>query len=431
MALIVDPTFPPDTQSPTLGASDIRALTAEILQLFGFNGLSAETLTYPPFASLDTTTGLLTVQGPPTVANGIATMAYAQSAGFASGTTTGGTTAYAVTLSNAPSSLAGIQGQPIFVLWNAANTGATTLNPNSLGGTPVRKYANGSIVELQANDIEANYSILTYDGTQFILLGILNQVRQLDGGGGARGLIGSSPGSATTLTLAAQLLILRPASASGALTLPGFSGGATVDISVTGPALNGRDQSAAFSNGSTVHVYGISGPGVTTGLIASLTYGTPTLPTGYTNAGYLMSFIMSGADIPALFIDGSKVYYAAQQSVLSAGQATSETNISLASVVPANALSALVQLEGSVTTSAGVNFNQGALNIRLLTGDDFYIMKPWGYSAGAHIMQQEVIIEVPNNLSSQNLIYLWSSTPNAVGFGASAWVTGYTVPNAS
>ena len=55
---------------------------------------------------------------------------------------------------------------------NASNTGASTINVDSVGAKDIKKYAGSGIAALGANDLEANsiYTIV-YDGTQFILLG--------------------------------------------------------------------------------------------------------------------------------------------------------------------------------------------------------------------------------------------------------------------
>jgi len=61
MSVTLDPTVPADSESPRQGASRIRALTLEVLQLFTQGGGSAVTFTNAPF--LAATTGELTVNG--------------------------------------------------------------------------------------------------------------------------------------------------------------------------------------------------------------------------------------------------------------------------------------------------------------------------------------------------------------------------------
>lgn len=63
MAFTLDPTKPPDSESPTLGASRIRNVSAFLLQMLGFTGLVSETLVTAPISSVDLTTGLMTLPG--------------------------------------------------------------------------------------------------------------------------------------------------------------------------------------------------------------------------------------------------------------------------------------------------------------------------------------------------------------------------------
>lgn len=57
MALIIDPTLPANVENLNLGASRIRNLTAALLQMFGFSGTTAETLSVAPVSSVNLTTG--------------------------------------------------------------------------------------------------------------------------------------------------------------------------------------------------------------------------------------------------------------------------------------------------------------------------------------------------------------------------------------
>lgn len=430
-----DPTQPTDSSSPRLGAADMRTIVATILQWFGYTGLTAASVTNAPF-SFDAAgdvnlNGQPTVTNPPITSLGIANKGYVD-AGTIPGNygVTSGTNAYTVTLASNPSSLAALQGSLILLSITNGNTGSATLAPNGLAATPIEKGINGSLVQLGNNDLPTgSLAVISYDGTVFELLGVTNQVPQFDGLAGVRGLTGSSAGGTTQITLSANVLALRPNNASYVMKLPGFAGGATLDISTAGSILNGRDQSASFANGSTIHVYAIAGLGQTTGLLASLSATSPTLPTNYTVFGYLTSFIMSGANIPALYVDGNTVYYAIQQNVLSLGASSSEANISLAGAVPVNALAVKLQVTAAVKTTAAVNFDSGVVKFRLTTGDDYFVVSPWAYSLGTRVLNHDTTLDVPNNLSGQNLIYIWTTVPSTAGFGASVWVLGYTVPN--
>lgn len=75
----------------------------------------------------------------------------------------GSTDAYAITVTPAPTAYA--VGQVFVFKANTANTGAATLNVNSLGAITIKKNVS---TELSTNDILANQIVaVTYDGTNF------------------------------------------------------------------------------------------------------------------------------------------------------------------------------------------------------------------------------------------------------------------------
>lgn len=161
MSVIIDPTSPTDSSSPTLGAADIRAITAALQEMFGGAGSASVTYAVPPFVT-DVTTGLTTVPGPPTVDLGIATKKYVQNGlntnfiGIASGTDT-----YVVTLAPVPQNLGGLVGVPLTVQFQNANTGPATLNCNGFGAHPITKNSASALV---AGNIIANqYCVLVLD----------------------------------------------------------------------------------------------------------------------------------------------------------------------------------------------------------------------------------------------------------------------------
>jgi hypothetical protein len=73
---------------------------------------------------------------------------------------------YVVTLSPAPSAYA--TGQHFTFKANTANTGAATLNVNSLGAKTIKKVAGGVTTDLSDNDIRSGQLVdVVYDGTNF------------------------------------------------------------------------------------------------------------------------------------------------------------------------------------------------------------------------------------------------------------------------
>jgi len=92
----------------------------------------------------------------------------------------GGSDAYAVTLSPVPTSYA--TGMSIHFKANTANTGAATLNVNSLGAKTIKKGVN---TDLDTGDIAAGQIVqVIYDGTNFVLQSpVANTFRGLSGSG--------------------------------------------------------------------------------------------------------------------------------------------------------------------------------------------------------------------------------------------------------
>lgn len=79
-----------------------------------------------------------------------------------------GSDTYAVTLTPVPAAY--VTGMNLNITVQTANTGAATLNVNSLGAKDIKKYVNGAIADLETNDLLAGMPAeLFYDGTQFIL----------------------------------------------------------------------------------------------------------------------------------------------------------------------------------------------------------------------------------------------------------------------
>lgn len=74
---------------------------------------------------------------------------------------------YAITLSPAPSAYADILGLPISFKANTINTGAATLNVNSIGAIDIKKFGSQALSD---GDIKANQWVtVIYDGTNFQL----------------------------------------------------------------------------------------------------------------------------------------------------------------------------------------------------------------------------------------------------------------------
>lgn len=171
--------------------------------------------------------------------------------------TTGGTsTAYTVTFSPVPTTYT---TGPFFINFNATNTGAATLNPNSLGAKTIQ-YQGNALVAGQI--ITGTTYVVIYDGTNYQILGASPRppvrsvfttgsgtyttpagAKYLDvaavggGGGGAGG--GTSPGAATgggTSSFGSSLV--SATGGSNAVTQTGGASGTASggDVNISGTA---------------------------------------------------------------------------------------------------------------------------------------------------------------------------------------------------
>lgn len=103
-------------------------------------------------------------------------------------TVDGSSTANAYVLTLEKSLDAYTEGTRVEFKATANNTGATTVNIDTLGVKNIKKYASGAIADLEADDIvNGNIYRIVYDGTQFLV--------NLGGGGGGATLVASATAS--------------------------------------------------------------------------------------------------------------------------------------------------------------------------------------------------------------------------------------------
>jgi hypothetical protein len=125
----------------------------------------------------DNTIWILTATTPTWVQVGGAGVGFASDAGS--------TDTYAATLSPAPSAY--VTGQAYRFKANTANTGACTINFNSLGAKTIKKVAGGITTDLADNDIRAGQWVdVVYDGTNMQMQSTLGNAAA--GGGGGSGI---------------------------------------------------------------------------------------------------------------------------------------------------------------------------------------------------------------------------------------------------
>jgi hypothetical protein len=169
-------------------------------------------------------------------------------------------------------------GQRFTFIAAGANTGATTLNLNSIGAKAITK--NGT-TPLVASDIASGQAIeVVYDGTQFQLINVSSLTGVSSFSAGSTGL---TPSTATTgaITLAGTLAIANGGTnnASLAVTAGGVlytDGSKVVNVGA------GTAGQSLVSNGSSAPSWGGGYAGLSTVIFAAS--GTWTVPTGITKA---------------------------------------------------------------------------------------------------------------------------------------------------
>lgn len=327
-----------------------------------------------------------------------------------------------ITASITPSPTAYASGQTFrFTAAGANTTGTVTLNINGLGAKAITK--NGTVALAPGDLLSGAIIEVTYDGTQFQLKTDAGTAVS-SGTYGTRGFVGSNNSGTpnTQFDLSADAVTLKSTNSTPSVTRFG-TGSITNNVSLAGPAANGRDQAGAFSASSWIHFYFIWNGTTLATLSSSVAPATgPTLPTGYTHWAYAGAVFFNGSSqLMSVRMRGAWAYYIARQSILSGGSATVETNISLTSVVPPNAVSVefahRTQYSDTSVTVSGIDF-------RVISGSTFVEFPITAAVSGVGFWASATFI-APN--IGQNLIYLWA--PATGTRSATAYVSGYSMPN--
>ena len=182
----------------------------------------------------------------------------------------------------------------------------------------------------------------------------------------------------------------------------------TVDITTAGPAAGGRDQAGAFSANSWVYFYWIWNGTTLSGTVSVNGPETgPTLPGGYTFWCLAMAVrLIAGPNLRTTRAAGDIMWLEQRVSLLATGQATTETSIGMASVVPTDALESILEFQQTG--------NQN-VTLRYITGSDFMILPSGNY--GGQIWVPQV---------AQGMFYLFASAPTG---SLNLLSLGYRIPN--
>lgn len=188
--------------------------------------------------------------------------------------------------------------------------------------------------------------------------------------------------------------------------------GLTLSFNGATTGANGMDTGATPTS-SSLYIYAIYNPssntwatlGTVSGSGASI-YGGSNMPSGYTASTLLWSGVTNGSGQIAQFSQVAKNIKVVQVPIISGGSATSYTNLSLATAVPANAKMA----DGYFTNPSGI------VNIASNTSGVGQIETQAG-SVGAMAPFYDM-----HMITSQNLSYKVSG-----GTGLQLWISGYSI----
>lgn len=236
-----------------------------------------------------------------------------------------------------------------------------------------------------------------------------------------RGFVLSSGGGSQTLNMGCDFAIQfwNPATRKIRVLTSNIVG-KSINIGTAGPAANGRDQAAAFPAGSNVHLYFIYNPTLdVVATLASLTYGTPALPAGYTDVAYAGSVVLSGTNFLAMYGRGNTIYYNGSARILANGAATVATNVSAAAYIPTLAKCGLYNfiIEASFAGPGAVNVSGGAQGGLMHFALDAVIPSTPASARGTNLMELQLVNNIPG------VQYSLSAAPSAGGVYID--VTGY------
>jgi hypothetical protein len=310
-----------------------------------------------------------------------------------------------------------------------ANTGASTLNAFGSGATAI---VNQSGAALSGGELLANHiAEFMYDGASWQILssGIVVGSAVMS----VSGLTGTGQsGGATKMQFSARSYVFR--NASGVSTVLYNTGSFTVDTSVSGPAVNGRDQAGAFSNGAQVYFYAIWNGATLGGIVSTVaptTFAGPALPGGYTYWCYLTSVVLvaGGVNVPIVNQAGHRVFYPlfSNQALGTGLTATTDTQLATATVnlyVPTNALSIWLQAQASVSNLGAA----GWFEIQVGASSANYILRAGATAGSSASGGSHASGEIPY-ISAGVWYKMALNAGSAPTYTSAVYCVGYTVPN--
>lgn len=266
--------------------------------------------------------------------------------------------------------------------------------------------------------------LLGEDSTDY---GVVEEALQI-GDYGHRGLVGSNDAAAPNAKFSITTTSTTYRNAQGGTKTLKSGTTLTVDITVAGPVINGRDQADPFGASAKVSIYKIYN-GTTEALIASLAAPSigPALPSGYTYWSYAGTVTLDGsANLRRMFMAGNAMTYETQLVILAASGAAATQAVSYASYVPTFALQVMIDSYGLVTTSTATT---AAHYIRLSsTGGNWKADQVATENAGTGYNDYTNVLTVPN-VASQSIYTGWVNNAAVTTVSSTLAVLGFTVPN--
>ncbi|MCC7484255.1 MAG: hypothetical protein IT529_04640 [Burkholderiales bacterium] len=226
--------------------------------------------------------------------------------------------------------------------------------------------------------------------------------------------ITASRPSASTIDVNADELVLTDAQGNTRIAT-------TIDLTldITASGENGLDAGSEASN-TWYYAHVLEKPDGTRCGVLSTSATAPTLPTGYTFWALVSAVRNDGSSNFVNYVQrGARIYFAAGQSILSGGTATSETNASTAAAVPAAAYSFDLSWEAAAAATSGPVFGQ----LRHVSGANFQSFRISTASGSGETNYGTGSVQFPY---VGNVAYLWDSAFTSRSL--SLFVTGFTLP---
>ena len=417
--MILDATVPANTESPSLGASRIRAIIQNLIDLFNLPSATniAAALTITRLGPLTNQTGVTLSAGD------VVALDLANNSSVALSDAQGSLRQFVVALATITAAATGVFGQSgqVTVTTQGAVTrgnylrkSATTKALEDTGTAP----STTAVMPSGTVGVALTAAAGPGAGTVVALLfGVTAAPPVVVGSAEIRNLVGANNAGTpnTQFDYSADLVELR-SSTDGSVVVRTNTGTLTNNTATAGPAANGRDQAGAFGASTWLHFYFIWN-GTTLATLSSLTAPPtgPALPTGYTHWAYAGSIYYNATPLLVkTYWRGTWAYYEARQAALTGGTANAETTVSLTTLVPPNALA--YKLAGVVGNTAG-NSN---LSIRVVLGVNYATMSCPNTTPRVGYFSDEL----PN--IGQQFFYLFDVAPTG---GADLDVRGYKMPN--